>query len=421
MAKTTTVGQDPSEIKVKKTTTPRKQQIKAEIIVEENSRMDSFVFMDKAIDLLNIGLKTEKNIVLYGPGGHGKSDLALEFFHEKGIQPYVITMGTGITTDRLFGGLDIKKLDKDGMIEYLVDNSFMNHEFVIFEELMDAPDFILEQLKDILSSGYFRNGTQVYKIKTRFIVANTNKTREEFSKNDSLKALMERFPMELNVVWPNYTATAYNTLLEKIFGKGSVDPTIPFILEEYAKNGNNISPRIAIDCYSVYETCGPDSLNFFADFAKTPSIIKDALKKFAATNKFKQMGFEVETLVKELESITDNDEKGRAEFIEAYSNLSKKLTEIAKLTVTDDIAVVHAKLISFTKENINRSKPTFEKYKEVDKALKIKSTPTPVKDAADSWVEDSNSDNGDYPFNEGVTKEEPVVTPKRKRAPSYKY
>jgi hypothetical protein len=56
----------------------------------------------------------------------------------------------------------------------------MNHEYVVFEEMMDAPDFILEQLKDILSSGEFRNGTQVYPIKTRFIVCNTNKTRRIF-------------------------------------------------------------------------------------------------------------------------------------------------------------------------------------------------------------------------------------------------
>ena len=414
MAKTTTVGQDPAQVKIRKTRAPRSQKIEAEIIVEENSRMDSFVFMDKAIDLLNIGLKTEKNIVLYGPGGHGKSDLALEFFHEKGIQPYVITMGTGITTDRLFGGLDIKKLDKDGMIEYLVDNSFMNHEFVIFEELMDAPDFILEQLKDILSSGYFRNGTQVYKIKTRFIVANTNKTREEFSKNDSLKALMERFPMELNVVWPNYTAVAYNTLLEKIFGVGSVDPTIPFILEEYAKNGNNISPRIAIDCYSVYETCGPDSLNFFADFAKTPSIIKDALKKFAATNKFKKMGSEVEDIVKELESLTNSDDEGRKEFMTCFAALNTKLSEIAKLTVTDDIAMVHAKLISFTKESVNRNKPTADKYKEIEKSLKNKGT-----FEKDEVIAQLAGESNDHPIDDALEADKPVV--KRKRAPAYKY
>jgi hypothetical protein len=59
-------------------------------------------------------------------------------------------MGAGMNADRLFGGLDINKFHDEGVL-YLLDNSFMNHEYVVFE-MMDAPDFILEQLKDILSS-----------------------------------------------------------------------------------------------------------------------------------------------------------------------------------------------------------------------------------------------------------------------------
>src|SRR4029078_3038105 len=116
-------------------------------------------------------------------------------------------MGSGTTTDKLFGGLDLKLFNEEGKIQYLVENSFMNDEFVIFEELFDAPDYILEQLKDILSSGVFRNGTQVFPIKTKLIICCTNKTREQFSKNDSLKALMERFPLEHEVKWDSYNAT----------------------------------------------------------------------------------------------------------------------------------------------------------------------------------------------------------------------
>jgi hypothetical protein len=56
-------------------------------------------------------------------------------------------MGTGMTTDRLFCGLDIPKYHNDGKLD-LVENSFMNHEYVVFEKLMDSPDFILEQLKE---------------------------------------------------------------------------------------------------------------------------------------------------------------------------------------------------------------------------------------------------------------------------------
>ena len=166
-----------------KTTRTKKVTAEAEIVVENPSMLSKFVFMDKPLALLEIGLKTEKHIVMYGPGGHGKSELALEFFYEKEINPYIITMGSGLTTDRLFGGINVPVFHEDGKIEYLVENSFMNHEYAIFEEMMDAPDFILEQLKDILSSGVFRNGTQVFPIKTRFIVCCTNKSRDEFSKN----------------------------------------------------------------------------------------------------------------------------------------------------------------------------------------------------------------------------------------------
>jgi hypothetical protein len=89
-------------------------------------------------------------------------------------------MGAGMNADRLFGGLDINKFHDEGVLEYLLDNSFMNHEYVVFEEMMDAPDFILEQLKDILSS--FRNGTQVYPIKLDLLYVIQTKLEQNFLK-----------------------------------------------------------------------------------------------------------------------------------------------------------------------------------------------------------------------------------------------
>lgn len=304
-----------------------------------------FVFMDKSINILDIGLKTGKNIVLYGPGGHGKSELTMAYLAEKGIDPYVITMGTGMTTDRLFGGLDIPTFEKTGKIEYLVENSFMNNEYVIFEELFDAPDFILEQLKDILSSKIFRNGTQIFPIKTKFIICCTNRTREEFSKNASLKALMERFPLELNVVWDNYTETSYNKLLETKFGQGNVDPIIPFLLQEYHRGGITISPRVAVTAYTVYEECGPDSLNFIAEFAKKPTLIAETLKKYQSTLKFRKLSSDLDVLVNALKSnnLITKDER------DVYSNdigkLATLIRDIKSLTVTDDLATTHSSLI----------------------------------------------------------------------------
>lgn len=311
----------------------------------KNPVAEKFVFMDKTVSILNVGFSTAKNVILYGPGGHGKSEITLDFLKAKGIEPFIQTMGTGMTTDRLFGGLNIPTFETTGKIEYLVENSFMNHEYVIFEELFDAPDFILEQLKDILSSGVFRNGTQIFPIETKFIICCTNRTRDEFSKNMSLKALMERFPLELNVIWDNYTEISYNKLLESKFGEGEVDPVIPYLLQEYAKNGITISPRVAVTAYQVYDECGPESLSFIAEFAKKPSLIAEAIKKFESTIKFRDLSaaitYSIETLTS-LPLVSREDEKMHKD---AISSLKKQLADIKGLTVGDDVAHVHAQLV----------------------------------------------------------------------------
>jgi len=314
------------------------------VISKETSLGEDFVFMDKTINILETGYKVRNNVILYGPGGHGKSELTMAFFEERGIEPFVITMGTGMTTDRMFGGIDIPLLET-GKIEYLVENSFMNYEYVIFEEMMDAPDFILEQLKDILSSGVFRNGTQKFHIKTKFIVCCTNKTRDEFAKNSSLRALMERFPLELNVIWDNYNEVAYNKLLESKFGEGTIDPIIPFLLQEYHKNGITISPRIAIVANNVYETCGPNQLTFIAEFAKKPALIAETLKKYESTIKFREYSVELEEIITKVrECKFDNTAQVKA-FKHQMEKFDAKLSAIKSLKVNDDLIGTHTALV----------------------------------------------------------------------------
>jgi MoxR-like ATPase len=331
-----------------------KKMKKTKIVVKKNQQTEKFVFMDKTVNILNVGFSTCKNVILYGPGGHGKSEIALDFLQSRGIQPYIITMGTGMTTDRLFGGLDIPTFEKTGKIEYLVENSFMNHEYVIFEELFDAPDFILEQLKDILSSGVFRNGTQIYPINTKFIICCTNRTRDEFSKNMSLKALMERFPLELNVIWDNYTEISYNKLLESKFGADNVDPVIPYLLQEYAKNGITISPRVAVTAYSIYEQCGPDALAFIAEFAKKPSLISEAIKKFESTIKFRELSSQISSHIETLNSFSLSSEDDVDAFKKTLSSLKKMLSDIKGLSVNDDIANMQADLIKAGKNAVEK-------------------------------------------------------------------
>jgi hypothetical protein len=272
--------------------------------------VDSFVFMDDVKRLLDLTLTAGKNVILHGPGGYGKSEFTQAFLFDAGITPFVQTMGTGMTTDRLFGGLNIPVFNATGKVEYLIENSFMANEYVVFEELFDAPDFILEQLKDILSSGIFRNGGQIYPIKTKSIICCTNRTREEFSKNASLKALMERFPLEMKVVWKDHNKITYEKLFVTKFG--SSDPLLPYLCEEYAKAGLTISPRIAVVAAEILRVAGPDALNFVADFGVKPQLLKDSIAKF--------------------KSILEISKK-----VEIMNQITKRLNELSCLTTLEDV------------------------------------------------------------------------------------
>lgn len=300
--------------------------------------LSNYVFMSKTKEILDIGYASEENVILFGPGGYGKSEYTEDFLKDKGHTPFVLTMGSGMTTDRLFGGVDIKLLNETGKLEYLVENSWMNQEYVIFEELFDAPDFVLEQLKDILSSGHFRNGSQVFKIKTKFIVCNTNRTREEFAKNASLSALLERFPLERRVCWKSHTAAAYTKLLEARLGKA--DPLLVYVLDAYNSEGHKISPRIAIKAQKMMaanSSIAYKVLAHIAEFKKDKSILENALKEFKKAFEFQNKAKEAGVLLEKLSKVTVEDLKTVPEltaFKKELDLLSEKNKEISLMDVS---------------------------------------------------------------------------------------
>lgn len=306
---------------------------------------DKYVNMQECIKALDIAFLSRKNIVLFGKGGHGKSEISLDYLRLKGIEPYVITMGSGMNQERLFGGLDLMSFQETGKLEYFVENSFMNHEVVIFEELFDAPDFVLEQLKDILSSRIFRNGSQEFPIKTKLIICCTNKKRDDFAKDDSLKALMERFPLEYEVKWDTYSRMTYDKLFEKRFGVTL--PKLSFILEQFAKEKVVISPRIALTAFEILaKTEDPDALKFIAEFRTNSKLLRDSLKKFESIDKLRTINEEIANdMMPEIKALTDsldNDPDGVSdENAKAMQKIGTKvesyLKKVDALSVPDDL------------------------------------------------------------------------------------
>jgi hypothetical protein len=319
------------------------EQKKESAIEQERPLTEGFVYMDNVKSILDVAMATKRNVILFGNGGYGKSEYSLAYLQEKGIDPYIITMGTGMTTDRMFGGLDIPVFNATGKIEYLVENCFMNHKYVIFEELFDAPDFILEQLKDILSSGVFRNGSQVYPIKTELIICCTNKSREDFAKNTSLKALMERFPLEANVGWKDHTKINYEHLFKTKMG--FTDPFLPYLLEMYSKAGIKVSPRIAIIAAEIMMECGPDALAHVAELNKKPDLLKEAATKFKSIREVQVLGKEMQEMAEQLITATlvSLDEiKGIKSMLKTFL---AKLTKLKTIKADDSIVATTTSMI----------------------------------------------------------------------------
>ena len=244
------------------------------------------LFMDELVESICHGLSLGENVMLYGRGGHNKSEgtlQVLKFLKSNKIincDPYVKSLGDGTTVEDLFGGVKMKQALEEGTIEYNVENSFMNHEIVIFEECFDAPPQVLLALKDIMTSKQFRNGTQTFNVKTKCIIALTNKSKKEIITDDSIEALAQRFSITSLVEWGdgNYTRDNFMKLFsfttnKEVYNKNKAKllRLAKLCADTCSKGGESfISPRSAVKAAKLY--CNGGSLRFVSDF--DPKIIE---------------------------------------------------------------------------------------------------------------------------------------------------
>ena len=224
---------------------------------------ERYVKCEEIARILALGLKSGKNVLLWGSGGHGKSEMVQLALAQVAPEDevFVQSFGEGMDEATLWGGLDFAALEREKILRYFPENSFLAKEYAVFEEMFDAPAIVLLALKDTLTAGKLRKGSQVFGMETRVIVAITNKDPDEISNlGPACAALVERFPLQLNVVWQSYTAKDYLELFAKVSPRlpgADLNGTERVLAEVMAKaneNGDIVSPRTAVHALGIVKT-----------------------------------------------------------------------------------------------------------------------------------------------------------------------
>ncbi|MBI4088895.1 AAA family ATPase [Candidatus Kaiserbacteria bacterium] len=239
-------------------------QMNANLYQQVRAALDAkFVFADEPARILSLALAGQKNVIIYGPGGHGKSAMVSEVVHALGLEgdTFFQFFGEGMDESRLYGGLNFKKLEDEKVLEYYPEKSFLNSRVAVFEELFDAPASVLLALKDTLTARCLRNGSQVFPMKTELVICLTNKEPSEISElGAAAHALVERFPLQMDLRWKDYSAKSYLSMFEKV-AQAKPGPVLngfrgilAEIIAKASAEGNFVSPRTAVHAYEVCQT-----------------------------------------------------------------------------------------------------------------------------------------------------------------------
>lgn len=215
-----------------------------------------FIHCDEIVQVLTHSFFQPCNVLLWGPGGHGKSEMVMAALRSMGYseeQIFLQSFGEGMSEDRLWGGPNIAKLDI--CLEYDTERSFLPYEVVVLEEILDASSQALLPLKDVLTRRTFMNGSNPVEMKSKVIIACTNKDPRQFAKDsDAVKALLERFPLQLEVRWPSYEQADYEELFRIANPNASshkrklhrIYAHVIANLNDDRETGFQVSPRIAL-------------------------------------------------------------------------------------------------------------------------------------------------------------------------------
>ncbi|GAA4878370.1 hypothetical protein GCM10023310_68020 [Paenibacillus vulneris] len=155
-----------------------------------------FLEREELIRLLLLGLMSNENVLLIGPPGTAKSQLARavsQLFGSGRWFDYLLTRFT--TPDEMFGPVSLQQLKQDVYVRQ-TEGYLPSAHFAFLDEIFKANSAILNALLSILNERIFFNGREKEQSPLIFLMAASNELPED---NDQLTALYDRFLIRYEV------------------------------------------------------------------------------------------------------------------------------------------------------------------------------------------------------------------------------
>nr|WP_156158068.1 AAA family ATPase [Paenibacillus sp. VKM B-2647] len=155
-----------------------------------------FFEREELIRLLLLGVLSSENVLMVGPPGTAKSQLArtlAELFGGGKFFDYLLTRFT--TPDEIFGPVSLQRLKQDEYVRR-TDGYLPAADFAFLDEIFKANSAILNSLLSILNERMFFNGGDKQLVPLVFLMAASNELPEE---NEQLAALYDRFLLRYEV------------------------------------------------------------------------------------------------------------------------------------------------------------------------------------------------------------------------------
>lgn len=320
---------------------------------------ERFVRSDEIARILALAVESGRNVLLWGAGGHGKSEMVAAALAVVATEDecFVQSFGEGMDEATLWGGLDFAALEREKVLRYFPGNSFLARRFAVFEELFDAPATVLLALKDALTARRLRKGSQSFPMTTEVIIGITNRDPGEIADlGPAVAALVERFPLQLKVIWPSYTAKDYLELFRRVAPRLSgadLNGTQAVLAELIAKAGEGdtpISPRSAVYALGVVKAAAAlrgdqmvrkedlvdlrfiDGLEGLADNIRQE--LEAAYERAAAESRLVEVERKLQTILGELAAAGGSPIK----LLQVAKRLAGLGDEAANLKVTDGLS-----------------------------------------------------------------------------------